>query len=114
MHRVLDNLIGNALKFTPEGGEIEVALQVRGKQAALTVSDTGIGVPPEKLEKIFERFYQVDGSARRRYGGTGLGLALVKAIVEAHDGQVFGQSPISADPEHPGLRVTVLLPLRGE
>ncbi len=114
MHRVLDNLIGNALKFTPEGGEIEVALQARGAKAALMVSDTGIGVPSEKLDKIFERFYQVDGSAKRRYGGTGLGLALVKAIVEAHGGQVFGESPISADPEHPGLRVTVLLPVKSE
>lgn len=113
MHRVLDNLIGNAFKFTLEGGEIEVALEIRGNQAALMVSDTGIGVPSEKLEKIFERFYQVDGSPRRRYGGTGLGLALVRAIVEAHGGQVFGESPISADPEHPGLRVTVLLPREG-
>lgn len=114
IHRVLDNLIGNALKFTPEGGEIEVALQVRGAKAALMVSDTGIGVPSEKLDKIFERFYQVDGSAKRRYGGTGLGLALVRAIVDAHGGQVFGQSPISADPEHPGLRVTVLLPVKND
>ncbi|HNT77292.1 MAG TPA: GAF domain-containing protein [Anaerolineae bacterium] len=111
IHRVLDNLIGNAFKFTPQGEKIEVSLEIRGEQAALMVSDTGIGVPPEKLEKIFERFYQVDGSAKRRYGGTGLGLALVRAIVEAHGGRVFGESPISADPEHPGLRVTALLPV---
>ncbi len=60
----------------------------------LQVSDDGIGIPAEKQSRVFERFYQVDGSARRRYGGTGLGLALVKEIVEAHGGQVTLESEL--------------------
>jgi signal transduction histidine kinase len=86
--RVLDNLLGNALKFTPTGGQIGVRLWRTGANLVLTVSDTGIGIPHDQLDRIFERFYQVDGSVTRRYGGTGLGLALVKEIVEAHGGKV--------------------------
>ncbi len=94
LRRVLDNLIGNALKFTPEGGTITLSLNVVGDMVLLDVSDDGIGIPVEKLERIFERFYQVDGSMKRRYGGTGLGLALVKEIVEAHGGTVAVESVV--------------------
>jgi signal transduction histidine kinase len=88
--RVLDNLLGNALKFTPPGGSLTVRLWCdgAGKAVVLEVIDTGIGIPPDKLDRIFDRFYQVNGSAKRRYGGVGLGLALVKEIVDAHGGQV--------------------------
>ncbi|MBN2006931.1 MAG: GAF domain-containing protein [Anaerolineae bacterium] len=111
IHRILDNLIGNALKFTPDNGCIKVEVCQKEQWACLSVSDNGIGVPQEKLEKIFERFYQVDGSSKRRYGGTGLGLALVKSIAESHQGTVYAESPVTDDPEHPGTRITVLLPL---
>ncbi len=111
IRRVLDNLVGNALKFTPQGGAIDITLTTDGEWARLAVSDTGIGVPKAQLSRIFERFYQVDGSSRRAYGGTGLGLALVKAIMEAHGGAVVAESPITDDPDHPGTRVTVHLPL---
>jgi signal transduction histidine kinase len=112
IRRLLDNLINNALKFTPEGGEIKVRLDQQGDSAVLRVCDTGIGVPEEKLEQIFERFYQVDGSSKRRYGGVGLGLALVKAIVVAHDGTISAESPISEDPKRPGTCMIIYLPLR--
>ncbi len=94
MRRVLDNLIGNAVKFTPAGGTITVSLRRDGETVALAVSDTGIGIPVDKLERIFDRFYQVDGSARRRHGGVGLGLALVREIVEAYGGRVTVESEV--------------------
>jgi len=94
MRRVLDNLIGNAVKFTPAGGTITVRLRQESEEVALEVSDTGVGIPADKLERIFDRFYQVDGSARRRHGGVGLGLALVKEIVEAYGGRVTVQSEV--------------------
>lgn len=111
IRRVLDNLIGNSLKFTPSGGQIRAELSIADGYAELAVSDSGIGVPQEKLQRIFERFYQVDGSPRRKYGGTGLGLALVKAIAEAHQGTVRAVSPISDDPDRPGTRIAIRLPL---
>ena len=92
LRRVLDNLIGNALKFTSQGGTITLRLYDTATDAILEISDTGIGIPEDKLERVFERFYQVDGSMKRRYGGTGLGLALVKEIIQAHKGQVIAQS----------------------
>ncbi|MFL7793464.1 MAG: GAF domain-containing protein [Anaerolineae bacterium] len=94
LRRVLDNLIGNAVKFTPANGTITVRLRREEDRVALEVSDTGVGIPEDKLERVFERFYQVDGSARRRYGGVGLGLALVKEIVEAYGGHVTVESEL--------------------
>jgi signal transduction histidine kinase/putative methionine-R-sulfoxide reductase with GAF domain len=94
LRRVLDNLIGNAVKFTPADGTITVRLRRKGDKVALAVSDTGVGIPDDKLERVFERFYQVNGSARRRYGGVGLGLALVKEIVEAYGGYVTVESEL--------------------
>jgi signal transduction histidine kinase/putative methionine-R-sulfoxide reductase with GAF domain len=90
--RVVDNLLSNAMKFTPQGGAITVRLKQQESWLVLDVSDTGVGIPPDKLQRIFERFYQVDGSATRRYGGTGLGLALVKEVVESHGGSVSVES----------------------
>ena len=94
LRRVVDNLIGNALKFTPAGGTIAVTLRSANGQVMLEVADTGIGIDPEHRERIFERFYQVDGTTRRTHGGCGLGLALVKEIVERHGGRVRVESQL--------------------
>ncbi|MGC9393355.1 MAG: GAF domain-containing protein [Anaerolineae bacterium] len=111
-HRLLDNLISNALKFTAPGGHIRIRVEQQGHEAILSICDNGIGVPQDKLERIFERFYQVDGSAKRRYGGVGLGLALVRSVVAAHGGTVHAKSPYTDDPERPGLCIVTRLPLR--
>jgi signal transduction histidine kinase len=90
--QVFDNLLGNAIKFSPDGGQIEVTVEDAGAVVQVSVSDQGIGIPKDQQKRIFERFYQVDGSARRRFGGAGLGLAIVKRILEAHEGQVWVES----------------------
>ncbi|MCS7350141.1 MAG: GAF domain-containing protein [Anaerolineae bacterium] len=94
LSQVLDNLLHNAVKFSPNGGRITVRILDMEEYVQVSVQDTGIGIPPDKLERIFERFYQVDGSTRRRFGGMGLGLAIVKRIVEAHGGQVWAESEL--------------------
>ena len=105
LRRVLDNLLGNALKFTPEGGIVRLRAFEQDDRVMMQVSDTGIGIPADQLERVFERFYQVDGSARRKYGGAGLGLALVKDIVEAYGGEVLVDSEVDE-----GSTFTVALP----
>ena len=92
LHQVLDNLLGNAIKFSPDGGTITVRVYPLDDAIRLEVADQGIGIPAAKIDKIFERFYQVDGSSRRRFPGTGLGLAIVKRIVEAHNGHIWVES----------------------
>lgn len=92
--QVFDNLINNAIKFSPSGGTITIRLKDVGDYIQAEVEDTGIGIPGDKLDKIFERFYQVDSSSRRRFGGMGLGLAIVKNIVEAHGGKVWAKSQL--------------------
>jgi signal transduction histidine kinase len=96
LRRVLDNLLGNAFKFTSPGGQVAVRLRQEDGAIVLQVADTGVGIPPDKLGRVFERFYQVDGSSTRQYGGVGLGLALVKEIVEAHGGQITVTSQVGA------------------
>ncbi len=91
--QVLINLIGNALQYTPEGGKVTVAARRAGEQVEILVQDTGIGIPPEHLAHIFDRFYRVDKSrSRRAGGGSGIGLTIAKAIVEAHGGQIKAES----------------------
>lgn len=94
-NQVLDNLIGNALKFSPNGGKVTITLQDESEKIQLSIADQGIGIPPDKVQRIFDRFYQVDGSSRRRFGGTGLGLAIVKRIVEAHYGIIWVESIVN-------------------
>jgi len=106
LRRVLDNLIGNAIKFTPRGGTISVAVEQEEDFVLLAVSDTGIGIAPDQQPRIFDRFYQIDGSATRRYSGVGLGLALVKEIVETYGGEVRVESEPGA-----GSTFTVALPV---
>lgn len=91
---VFDNLLSNALKFTSEGGTISVRAREEDGFVRVEVSDTGTGIPPDKLDKIFERFYQVDGTARRKVGGTGLGLTIAKRIVELHGGKIGATSQL--------------------
>ncbi len=106
--QLLTNLLRNAIKFTPEGGKIDLSMTRRDEERLeLKVVDTGVGIPASKLEKIFDRFYQVDGSATRKYKGAGLGLSIVKKIVEAHQGEI----DVTSD-EGVGTTVTVLLPAR--
>ncbi len=106
LRRVLDNLVSNAFKFTPAGGRVTVRLRPGAEKVILEVSDTGIGIAADKLEHIFDRFYQVDGSITRHYGGMGLGLALVKEIVEAHGGQIEVASQVNV-----GTTFTITLPV---
>jgi PAS domain S-box-containing protein len=92
LEQVFVNLVGNAIKFSPQGGTITVRLRNEDGVVRADVIDQGIGIASEQLARIFERFYQVDGSSKRRFGGTGLGLAIVKEIVEAHSGTVTVES----------------------
>jgi two-component system phosphate regulon sensor histidine kinase PhoR len=86
--QVLTNLIDNAIKYTQNGGTITVGTRTEGENVWIDVTDTGIGILPEHLSRIFERFYRVDKERSREAGGTGLGLAIVKHIIEAHGGKV--------------------------
>ena len=86
LRRLILNLLDNALRYTPEGGRITVALDAEPDRLALRVSDTGIGIPPEAAPHVFERFYRADKARSRQDGGFGLGLAVVKWIAEAHNG----------------------------
>ena len=92
--QVFDNLIQNAIKFTRAGGTITVRMLEEETQIRAEVQDNGMGIPPDELDRIFGRFYQVDGTTTRHFAGTGLGLAIVKQIVEAHGGQVGVHSKV--------------------
>ncbi|NPV69481.1 MAG: HAMP domain-containing protein [Firmicutes bacterium] len=92
IEQVMDNLLDNAIKFTPRGGVVEVSLEVQGNYAVVTVADTGCGIPPEDLPRIFERFYTVDKARSKKTGGTGLGLSIVKHTVDLHGGRVQVES----------------------
>ena len=92
--KVVLNLLSNAIKFTPEGGRITVYLEDKADGVTLTVEDTGIGIPPDMLDSIFDRFSQVDGSLSRAQEGTGIGLSLVREIVRLHGGRVHVESEL--------------------
>ena len=91
---VLQNLLDNALQYTPPGGKIDITATSNGQGVTFTVADTGIGIPESELERIFERFYRVDAARSREAGGTGLGLAIARHIVEAHGGRIWVESAI--------------------
>jgi len=91
---VLQNLLDNAVQYTPPGGQIEVKARLNGREVIFTVADTGIGIPESDLERIFERFYRVDAARSREAGGTGLGLAIARHIVDAHGGRISVESAI--------------------
>ncbi len=127
--QIVVNLLGNSVKFTPQGGKIYLRGKLwtgprRNKKKTaddgaamlfdladesfvrIDVQDSGVGIPVEKLERVFERFYQVDNTSTREYGGTGLGLSIVKSFVEAHKGEIFAESEVGK-----GSTFTVLLPV---
>ncbi len=102
---VLDNLISNAVKFTPADGRVRISLCRRGEEVEVAVADTGVGIPPQDLERIFDRFYQVEDHMTRQRGGMGLGLSIVKGLVELHGGRVWAESVPGR-----GSRFVVVLP----
>ncbi|HEX9676540.1 MAG TPA: ATP-binding protein [Anaerolineales bacterium] len=106
---VLFQLVDNGIKFTPAGGSVTVLATAQDGLLAIAVTDTGIGIPEERIEEIFEPFHQLDGSPTRRYGGTGLGLTLVRQILEAHGASVKVESA-----ENQGSTFRFSLPLEVE
>ncbi|OQB39010.1 MAG: Sensor histidine kinase YycG [Candidatus Latescibacteria bacterium ADurb.Bin168] len=92
MEQVLMNLLGNAVKFTPENGEIALSCEQEGAFLRCSVRDTGVGIPPEDLPRIFDKFHQVRMKRATKAKGTGLGLTIVKFLVEAHGGCVWAES----------------------
>ena len=106
LQQIVWNLLSNAIKFTPEGGEVEIGLEQTGSKARITVHDTGEGIGADFLPRIFDRFSQADSSTTRPYGGLGLGLAIVRHLVELHGGEVEA----SSDGEKRGAVFTVTLP----
>ena len=108
LKQVVWNLVSNAIKFTPAGGEVEVRLESTATEIQLTVSDTGIGFEPEVAAHLFERFRQGDSSSTREHGGLGLGLGIVRHVVELHGGSVIAAS----SGENTGSVFQVRLPLR--
>src|SRR5262249_18528935 len=92
IEKILTNLLSNAIKFTPNGGTVHVTIASEGASAKLIVGDSGPGIPPDQIPHVFERFYQVDESTSRNQPGTGIGLSLVKELVELHGGTVGVES----------------------
>ena len=88
------NLLSNSIKFTEPGGKIEVTIYDRKEHILISVKDTGVGIPQDMLEKIFDTFTQVDPSFRRHAEGSGIGLSLVKSLVEMHEGKIIARSQL--------------------
>ncbi|RKQ32945.1 cell wall metabolism sensor histidine kinase WalK [Oceanobacillus halophilus] len=109
MTQVLDNIISNAIKYSPEGGVIRLKVENKRHYLLISVQDEGIGIAYDKLEKIFERFYRADKARTRKLGGTGLGLAITKELVEAHHGKIWAKSK-----EGKGTTILFTLPLMNQ
>lgn len=104
--RLLNNLVHNAITHTPPDGQVRVEISEENTQAVIKVTDTGVGIPPESLEHVFDRFYRVDKTRESETGNSGLGLAIVKRIVELHHGQIQVDSKVNH-----GTQFTVTLPM---
>lgn len=107
LERVIINIISNSIKYTPDGGKIDVGLVYDGNEICIKIKDNGIGIPEKDLARIFERFYRVDKARTRKMGGTGLGLAIAKEIVEKHEGTIKIKSK-----QDVGTEVIIVLPLK--
>ncbi|WLR41861.1 cell wall metabolism sensor histidine kinase WalK [Bacillus carboniphilus] len=90
--QVIDNIISNAMKYSPEGGQVTFKMNVDAESIVVSIRDQGVGIPKENLDKIFERFYRVDKARSRKLGGTGLGLAIAKEMIQAHGGDIWAES----------------------
>jgi signal transduction histidine kinase/ActR/RegA family two-component response regulator len=110
LQQILVNLLSNAVKFTPDGGRVTVSAGRHKDQVWIAVLDTGVGIPREELARIWDPFYQVESTLRRRHGGSGLGLTIVRRLVELHGGLVRAES----DGENRGARFTFTLPVATE
>lgn len=106
MEEIFNNLISNAINYSPEGGKVTVTAQGLGEYMEIKVQDTGVGIPPEEVPKIFDKFYRVKNPKTRQVIGTGLGLAIVKGIVEAHQGTIEVESVVDK-----GTTFRILLPV---
>ncbi len=95
----IGQLLDNAIKFTPANGKVELHCEQEADKVKVIIKDSGIGIPAERFDEIFEPFHQLDGSSTRRYGGTGLGLALVRKIIEAHGSVIRIRSEINQGSE---------------
>lgn len=109
MGEIFNNLISNAINYSPEGGKVSVSASGKGEYIEIKVEDTGVGIPPEELPKIFEKFYRVKHPKTRAVMGTGLGLAIVKGAVEAHHGAIHVESVVDK-----GTTFRILLPMIGK
>jgi len=107
LQQIIANLVSNAIKFTPSGGHVEVTVAVRGRRAALVVRDTGCGIAPERLLRVFDPFYLAQARTTRRHEGMGLGLSIVSQLVSLHGGTLGAESA----GEGKGATFTVELPL---
>ena len=105
MTQVIDNILNNAIKYSPDGGKITVSMKTTDDQMILSISDQGLGIPKEDLPKIFDRFYRVDKARSRAQGGTGLGLAIAKEIIKQHNGFIWAKSEYGK-----GSIFTIVLP----
>jgi heavy metal sensor kinase len=105
LRQVFYNLLDNAIKYTAQGGQIDICLEKKDRAAIVTLHDTGIGIPPEHLPRVFDRFYRVDPARSREQGGTGLGLSIAKTIIMAHGGKI----ELTSVPDH-GTTCAVTLP----
>ncbi|MGO4544675.1 ATP-binding protein [Paenibacillus sp. 2TAB23] len=106
MHQVIINLLSNAIKYSPNGGHIDIVSGINNNQYFIQIEDHGLGIPPEAMKNLFNKFYRVDNSDRREIGGTGLGLAIVKEIIAKHEGKIEVQSEFGK-----GSSFTVTLPI---
>ena len=103
--QVIDNILNNAIKYSPDGGKITVTMKTTDDQMILSISDQGLGIPKQDLPRIFDRFYRVDRARSRAQGGTGLGLAIAKEIIKQHDGFIWAKSEYGK-----GSTFTIVLP----